>query len=108
MIQFTNRDYPNFHIDIMGDNIIVLVSLNITADMKPFISPNLVFKSNKHLTLVLRTVVPLVQMNEARILSIANTLINKAMIICREAKQAVLAKEIEKVKSQTPRLVFNS
>ena len=108
MIQFTNQDYPNFHINIHNDDLIVVVTINITADMKPFISPNLIFKANKRLTHVLKTVVPLVNMNEQRILSIANNLINKAMINCREAKQKVIDQQIERIKYQSPRILSNN
>ena len=108
MIQFTNQDYPNFHLDIHNDQLTVIVSLNITADMKPHLSPNLVFKSKKHLVYVLSSSIELSNVNEQKILSIANTLINKSMIHCREAKQKVLSEQILKIKKQSPRLLSNN
>jgi len=108
MIQFTNHDYKNFHINIVNDQLTVIVTLNVTTDMVDFLSKNNVFKANKRLTYVLRSTAPLVQMNESRILSMANTLINKAMIHCREAKQKVIERQIERIKVQSPRLLSNT
>ena len=108
MIQFTNSDYPNFHIDIHNDQLTVTVTLNISVDMKPHLSPNLVVKAKKHLVFMLKSTTPLSNLNEQKILSIANTLINKAMISCREAKQKVLSSQIEKIKKQSPRLTSNN
>ena len=108
MIQFTNNDYPNFHISVHNEDFIILVSLNITTDMKPFLSPNLVVKSKKHTVYLLQTKLPINGSNEQIILSKANKLINTAMINCREAKQKVLEAQISKIKKQSPRLTSNN
>lgn len=104
MIRFTNADYKNFHVNMVEDQIVIVVSLNVTPDMKEFLSVNNVYKANKHLTYVLKTSAPIAQMNESRILSMANVLINRAMIHCREAKQKVILKQIERIKLQSPRI----
>jgi len=107
MIKFTNRDYPNFHINIVGSDLEVIVTLNIKPDMLPFLNPLNVCKADVYWLYVLRSKAPIAQMNEALILSIANTLINRAMIHCREAKQSAIGKQIEDIRTQTPRIICN-
>lgn len=105
MIKLTNRDYPNFHININGDQLEVIITLNVKPDMLPFLCPQHICKPKKHWVYVLRSHAPLIQMNEARVLSIANILINRAMIHCREAKQCALGKQMENIRTQTPRII---
>lgn len=105
MIKFTNRDYPNFHINIKGDRLEVIVTLNIKTDMIPFLPTTNICKMKKHWVYWLKSHAPLVQMNEAHILSMANVLINRAMIDCREAKQHTLRSQIEAIKIQSPRII---
>ena len=108
MLQFTNHDYKNFHVNLRDDQLEVVITLTVTKDMVEFLSPNNVCKSPKRINYVLRTMVPISQMNESRVLSIANKLINSAMIHCREAKQKVLDRQIERIKIQSPRLTSNT
>lgn len=105
MIQFTNDDYKNFHVNIHNDTVTVVISLNVTEAMRPHLSPNLVHKSKKMLTYVLSSSTPISCVNEQKILSMANTLINKAMITLREAKQKVLEDQIKAVRKQSPRIL---
>lgn len=104
MVKFTNRDYPNFHINIIGDKLEVIVTLNIKPDMIPFLPATRICKMKKHWVYFLKSNAPMQQMSEARILSMANVLINSAMIDCRKAKQFTLKAEIEVIKTQTPRI----
>lgn len=108
MISFTSNDYPNFHLDIHNNDMTVVITLNITSDMVPFLSPNLVKKAKKRLSYVLKHIIPLQNITEQIILNQANILINTAMINCREAKQCSLDQQIERIKIQSPRLLPNN
>ena len=108
MIQFTNRDYPNFHLTIREDNVIVTVSLNISPEMKQFLPKENVVKSSKHLVCIINEIHPIVKMNEQKILSTANKLINSLMISCRQAKQKAIDLQIAAIKKQSPRILSNT
>jgi len=108
MIKFTNRDYPNFHVTIQDDNVLIAVTLNITPEMKSFLPIANVVKAHKRLVYICRATGKLNQMNEQKILSVANNLINQAMICCRQAKQKCIEKEIKQIEKQSPRIVSNT
>jgi len=108
MIKLTNQDYPNFHVNIIDERLEVVVSLNVTQDMVPYLSPNNVWKTTKYTVYVLKTDGPILCMNEAKIMTLANILINRAMIHCREAKERVLEKQRAAIQVQSPRFTSSN
>lgn len=108
MIQFNSKDYPNLHLDIIGNSFQVIVTLNITPEMVEFLSKNNVVKSKKHFCYVLKSTVLLAAANEELLLAVANRLVNTAMISCRVAKQEIIDRQIARIKLQTPRITSSN
>jgi hypothetical protein len=108
MIQFTNREYPNFHISIREESIEIVVSLNISEDMRDYLPAANVTKSKKRLVFFLKESIRLDGCNEQRVLHIANNMINVAMVRCREAKKKLIDSQIRAIAHQTPRILSNT
>jgi hypothetical protein len=95
---FTAEAFPNSHIEFDGDGIKLRISINIEKRMKPYLSPNNVFKAEKHWVYSLSK-----QIENPCYSSLKytyNLLMTRAMISCRMAKQTAIQKEINQ-------LVFN-
>ena len=94
---FTNTSLPNFHLEINSEGCKVWVSLNIEPLMKPFLSPNNIFKADKFWTYCLRKQITTV--NSFTINQAYEELLNRAMINLREAKIKVLNNQINNLKT---------
>lgn len=89
---------PNFHIEIHPNGAAVWVSLNIEPSMRKHLSPNNVFKGDQMYVYCLRKEMEVVNFKELE--NIYETLLNRAMINCREAKKKVLDEQIHKLENQ--------
>ena len=107
MIDFTGKDYKNLHLSIHEDKVRIVVSLNITKEMRRHLHPKCVGFKNKRNTYFLSRTLELNGINEQKILSTANFLIDLAMENCREAKKCVLSDEIAAIRHQPPRITSN-
>lgn len=96
-LTFTNNGLPNFHLEINSRGVKVWVSLNIEPAMKRHLSPNNVFKADKHWTYCLRKQLDVVSLNTVN--STHEELLTRAMILCREAKKKVLDEQITNLKN---------
>ena len=89
---FTSDKFPNCHIEIDNEGIILKVSLNIEPAMKKYLSPQNVFKGEKMFVYSIkkRVETPNLKGLEATY----DYLMAKAMINCRLAKNSVNNSEI--------------
>lgn len=94
-ILFTNKEQPNFHIEINAHGAKVWISLNIEKSMIKHLSPNNVFKAGKFWVYSLRR--QLDQVNVIEVKKAHENLLKTAMINCRKAKQRVLEEQIQKI-----------
>lgn len=94
MLTFTNDDYKNLHLAIIGSQLRITVTLNIMPEMAPYLPKGTTQQSTKRLVYFRFSLHELRGMNEKRILSIANSHINMMMVDCRVAKKKVLDQEI--------------
>lgn len=104
MIKFTCKEHPNFHVKFDDDKLHITVTLNVSPDMTKFLKKEQLVKMPKYWVYFQKAVVELSKMNESRILSIANKLLDKCMIDCRVAKQQVLQFEIMNIPTHVPRI----
>ena len=92
---FTHNRFPNFHIEINSEGVVVWVSLNIEPDMRRYLDITKVYKAEKfHVYVVKRDVDFL---NYHKLKNIYEEMMKEAMIDCREAKKKVLDEQIEKL-----------
>ena len=92
MIIFEHKSLPNVTLSIIGVGARLSVSLNVEPQMVKHLHPNC-FKSEKlwvySISMEIRDV------NMYTVDAAYKTLLNRAMINCRKAKQKVLSHEIE-------------
>lgn len=89
---FTQKNTPNFHVEINPDGAAVWVSLNITPAMVKHLSPNNVFKAEQMYIYCLRKQMDVVNFKQLE--TTYKTLLNRAMINCRIAKKKVIDEQI--------------
>jgi len=94
-----NSMHKNTTLKFNANGMEIAVSLNIEPSMKPYLSPNNVFKGDKHLVYSLRKHIPSRYICANTINMWQETLLNRCMILCREAKIKVKQSEIKKLKS---------
>ena len=93
---FTSKALPNFSIEITANGVFVWASVNINPSLKPFLSPNNVYKSEKLWVYALKCKVDKVDTRTVN--DTYDKLLNRCMIICREAKIKMLQKQIHHLK----------
>ncbi len=89
--------HPNTVIEFTLQGILMSVSLNIEPNMVPFMSHNNVFKGDEFFIYKIRKHIPSECVNRVSMQKVHDVLLNRCMIICREAKQNVLQKEINQI-----------
>lgn len=86
MIALDNKDIPNFHLNIRGEKIEVVVSINIEPRMISFIKhKKCIYRSNKFFCLVYKSQV-IGQITEEKIRQIYKVTMMCLMFDAREAK----------------------
>jgi hypothetical protein len=89
--RFTCDWLPNTHIEFTPKGVKLIVTLNIEKRMRHFLSPNNVFKGDKH---YVYSICALLQNPcEKTLLDTYNTIMQGMMIRLRDAKIAVLENE---------------
>lgn len=96
MKAFTSDLFPNTHICFTPEGVMLWVSLCIEPRMIRHLSPNNVFKGKQRTVYALRRLVE--NPNQFSMQKTYETLMNRAMIHCREAKIKAYEKEIEQLK----------
>lgn len=95
---FSNKDLPNFHIEINEFGVKVWVSLNIEPALKKHLCHTNVFKANKFWVYSLRMQLDKIDSNAVQ--QAYKTLLNNAMINIREAKKKLLDEQITLLKEK--------
>lgn len=98
-MKFTNQDFKNLHVNFVKNGVEVVVTLNVTKEMIPYLpfSDKRVFLKDKFYVYVLRSL--LEEVNLRTIEGCYNNLLKLSMIHCREAKKRVLDKQIRNIKN---------
>lgn len=95
---FTSDLFPNIHLELNAMGCVVCISLNIEAKLKPYLSSNNVYKSNKFWCYVLKQQINVVNSEAVNI--VQRELLDKAMINIRSAKIKMLNDQIKFIKNK--------
>jgi len=101
-MRFTEDFFGNLHLNLNSTGCEIVVTLAVTPAMTLHISPNLVMRKGDRYYCVLRR--QLSYISEVIVRDNYEELLNRNMIICRRAKQAVLEDQIKRLKLKTVEL----
>ena len=90
--------YENTTLTFTSEGVEVAVSLNIEPKMRQYLSKNNIFKGDKYYIYKLRYHILSKNINCFTIQKVHDTLLNRCMIHCREAKIKSIEREIKKLK----------
>ena len=93
-IKTKNNFYPNTCFTFDGLGMVVEVSLNITPNLKPYLSVNNVFKGEKMWVYRVKKHIDSININKKTVEATHEHLLNNCMINIRRAKVSALNKQI--------------
>ncbi len=96
--------FPNVSFEFDATGMYINVTINITPNIKQYLSVNNVFKGEQYWVYRVRKHLESYQINKKNVETTHRYLLNNAMIACRKAKQEYLQRQINNLQENNLKL----